>query len=72
MENLRKQHRFVLITGEHDFNRDETEAYSKEYKRDRFKHVTYIEIPGANHGFGVRGEWLRQVVESLDATLHLD
>ena len=66
---LKKQHRFVLITGEHDFNRDETAAYFDEYKRDRFENVTYLEIPGADHGFGVEGEWLAQVVEALDAPL---
>lgn len=66
---LKKQHRFVLITGEHDFNRDETAAYFEEYKRDRFENVTYLEIPGADHGFGLEGEWLAQVVEALDAPL---
>lgn len=65
LERLRKDHRFVLVTGEHDFNRDETEANSREYKRDRFKHVTYIEIPGADHGYGVHGEWLQRVIEAL-------
>jgi len=65
---LRETHRFVLITGEHDFNRDETKAYSREYKRDRFKNVTYIEIPGADHGYGVHGEWLQRVVEALSPT----
>ena len=66
LDNLRKNHRFVLITGEHDFNRDETEANSREYKRDRFRNVTYIEIPGADHGYGVRGEWLKRVAEALN------
>ena len=67
--SLKKEHRFVLITGEHDFNRDETEAYFDEYKKDRFKNVTYIEIPGADHGFGVEGKWLTQVVKALDEPL---
>ena len=66
LEDLRKDHRFVLVTGEHDFNRDETAAYAKEYKRDRFKNVTYIEIPGADHGYGVHGQWLKQVVGALN------
>jgi dienelactone hydrolase len=69
LSRLRKEHRFVLVTGEHDFNRDETAAYFDEYKRDRFKNVTYLEIPGADHGFGVEGEWLARVVAALDAPL---
>jgi tetratricopeptide (TPR) repeat protein len=69
LARLRKQHRFVLVTGEHDFNRDETAAYFEEYKRDRFENVTYLEIPAADHGFGVEGVWLAQVVEALDAPL---
>jgi len=70
LPQLKKDHRFVLITGEHDFNRDETAAYFDEYKRDRFKNVTYIEIPEADHGFGVEGEWLKQVVKALDEPLN--
>jgi tetratricopeptide (TPR) repeat protein len=66
LARLKKEHRFVLVTGEHDFNRDETAAYFDEYKRDRFRNVTYIEIPEADHGFGVEGEWLQQVVKALD------
>lgn len=66
LEGLRKRHSFVLVTGQHDFNRDETEAYFAEYRRDRFQNVTYLEIPGADHGFGVQGDWLRRVVEALD------
>ena len=69
LASLKKQHRFVLITGEHDFNRDETAAYFDEYKRDRFENVTYLEIPEADHGFGVEGEWLSRVVKALDAPL---
>lgn len=72
LPGLRNEHSFVLVTGEHDFNRDETMAYFDEYKRDRFKNLTYIEIPGADHGYGVEGEWLRQVVEALDEPLKAD
>ena len=72
LRRIKKEHRFVLVTGERDFNRDETEAYFGEYKRDRFKHVTYIEIPEADHGYGVRGKWLAKVVEALDEAIEGD
>ncbi len=66
---LRQEHRFVLITGEHDFNRDETRANSEMFTKDRFEHMTYIEIPGVDHGYGVEGAWLARVVEALDKPL---
>ena len=72
MAKLRKEHHFVLIAGEHDFNREETEAYSTEYRRDRFKNVTYLEIPGADHDYGVHGEWLKRVLEALDLPSRAD
>ena len=63
---LKKDHRFVLITGEHDFNRDQTKANFEMFSKDKFQNVSYIEIPGADHGFGVQGEWLARVIKALD------
>jgi tetratricopeptide (TPR) repeat protein len=66
LERLKTRHSFVLITGEYDFNRDETKANAGMFVEDGFQRVTYIEIPGADHGYGVEGEWLAQVVKALD------
>jgi len=69
LESLKTEHSFVLLTGEHDFNRAETKANAGMYVQDQFQNVTYIEIPGADHGFGVEGEWLERVIEALDRPL---
>jgi len=40
----------VLLTGETDPNREQTnEYYEKGFKKDGFLHVTYIEVPGMGH-----------------------
>jgi predicted esterase len=42
--------RFVLVTGEHDENRDNTERIAvKGFKREGFRNVFYVEIPGLSH-----------------------
>ncbi len=69
LDDLKAQHSFVLVTGEHDFNRDETRANYEMFTREKYENVTYIEIPGADHGFGVTGEWLARVIQALDRPL---
>jgi predicted peptidase len=47
MLNRARQGRFVLITGSEDMNRDPTRAtYEQGFKKDGFKNVEYIEVPG--------------------------
>ena len=42
--------RFVLLTGEHDFNRDNTKAvFEKGFRLNGFSRVTYLEVPGMGH-----------------------
>lgn len=42
--------RFVLVTGEHDQNRENTQRVSSfGFKRDGFRNVFYLEVPGMNH-----------------------
>ena len=46
----RLKNRYVLLTGQHDYNRNETEStYVNGFKKLGFKHVTYIEVPGMGH-----------------------
>lgn len=66
---VRERNRYVLITGEHDFNRPSTRLYYRNYEKDGFLHLTYLEIPGADHYYGLRGEWLRKGIEALDSGL---
>jgi acetyl esterase/lipase len=66
LERLRRQARFVLLTGELDFNRAQTRAYFGEFQRDGFEHVTYLEVPGASHSDGPDGEWFARALDALD------
>lgn len=43
--------RYVLVTGEKDFNRSNTRAaYEGGFLKEGFKSVKYLEVPGAAHG----------------------
>ena len=42
--------RFVLLTGEHDENRDNTQRVSVSgFKREGFRNVLFVEVPAMNH-----------------------
>jgi predicted esterase len=42
--------RFVLLTGEHDQNRENTQRVSASgFKREGFRNVLYLEVPGMSH-----------------------
>lgn len=45
----RQSSRFVLLTGEHDENRESIQSTFNEFKREGFRHVVYLEVPGMNH-----------------------
>jgi predicted esterase len=46
----KRSRRFVLLTGEHDENRENTQAMSTNgFKREGFRHVLYLEVPGMAH-----------------------
>lgn len=66
LERMKSEHSYVFVTGEHDFNREETKANSGILLTDGFEHVTYIEIQGADHGYGVQGESLARTLEALE------
>jgi tetratricopeptide (TPR) repeat protein len=69
LERAREQSRFVLLTGEKDFNRSQTLAVHEHLRRDGFRHLTLYDIPGATHYFGVPPEWMERGIEALDAPL---
>lgn len=71
LKEIKESHRLVLITGELDFNRAQTKAYYAEFQRDDFRHVSYIEMPGASHYGGWDFGVFRQGLEALDRPLGL-
>lgn len=69
LRQIRADSRFVLLTGERDFNRPQTEAYYEAMQDEGFEHVTYLEIPGADHYTGLDDAWFRKGIDALDAPL---
>jgi predicted esterase len=59
---------FVLVTGERDPNQPQTKANHGAFLRDRFTHVTYIEVPGIGHDMP-DAQWLEQGLADLDAAV---
>lgn len=62
---IKKRNRYVLLTGEHDGNRQETKTIYEAYKADGFEHVTYIEIPELGHTLP-GPEWFDKGILLLD------
>jgi hypothetical protein len=58
--------RYVLMTGEKDFNHDQTKlVYDKGFKAEGFKNVLLIDVPGLEHA--VPGpEWLEKGLTFID------
>jgi hypothetical protein len=63
-----KKRRFAMLTGSEDFNKPGTERVYKAYKRDGFKHVTYLEQPGLDHQIP-SAEWFEKGLVALDQPL---
>ncbi len=65
-QHARRQSRFVLLTGETDANRAQTKAtYEHGFKRDRFRHVQYIEVPGMGHA-APDAKWFEKGLMMMD------
>ncbi len=68
---MKKSLRYVLLTGEKDYNRTNTrQAYDIGYKKD-LRHATYMEVPGLGHT-NPDGKWFKKAVLTLDAPLKED
>ncbi|MDA8017355.1 MAG: carboxypeptidase regulatory-like domain-containing protein [Thermoanaerobaculia bacterium] len=63
---VKERNRYVFFTGENDFNRLQTKTFARRYEDDGFRHVHYLEEPGANHYTAFGGEILSQVIDMLD------
>lgn len=58
--------RIVLVTGDKDFNQDNTKAiYEQGFQANEFKHVKLLDIPGQGHGAPAR-QWLEKAIDFLD------
>jgi tetratricopeptide (TPR) repeat protein len=68
LRQIKTRNRFVLLTGELDFNRTQTKATYKRMLEEGFEHVMYLSIPEASHYDPVGREWLEQALLFLEGT----
>lgn len=61
-----KQRRFVLLTGDEDENRQQTHLYAEAMKKDGFRYVTYLQVPGMKHK-APDAEWFEKGIVTLDS-----
>ncbi|MGH6901060.1 MAG: tetratricopeptide repeat protein, partial [Geminicoccaceae bacterium] len=66
LDTVRRESRFLLVTGERDFNRAQTVAVAEHMREDGFDHVELMVIPDADHYIGLDPEWLERALTALD------
>ena len=66
LEAAKAKNRYVLLTGEKDFNLENTlRVFRDGFKAAGFRHVLYLEVPGMGHA-RPSGEWFARGIEFLD------
>lgn len=65
LARVERESRLVFVTGERDFNRQQTRETWKRAEALGFERIAYLEIPGATHYFGIPGEWLERSLDAL-------
>jgi dienelactone hydrolase len=66
LASAKTRNRYVLMTGETDFNRENTQRIVKDgFKAEGFRHTLYIEVPGVGHQ-RPPAEWLAKGIKYLD------
>jgi len=66
LDQAKKNVRFVLLTSEHDDNRQQTRTTcTAGFMPDGFQHVTYLEAPEKAHEMPLAG-WLERGIRALD------
>ena len=63
---VKREGRFVLLTGERDFNRAQTRAVHREMEAAGFEHAVLIDLPAADHYHRLTPGELRRALESLE------
>ncbi len=64
----RQTGRYVYITGDTDFNREQMQTIFQGAQRDGFRFVTYLQVPGMGHSVPPP-EWFEKGLAALDAPL---
>ena len=64
--SAKTKNHYVLLTGETDFNRENTlRVYREGFKAEDFRHVLYLEVPGMGHS-RAPADWLAKGIAFLD------
>jgi predicted esterase len=63
-----KQRPIVLFTGERDGNQPQTKSNYEAMQKDRFAHVSYIEVPGVGHNMP-GADWFEKALTDLDVAV---
>jgi tetratricopeptide (TPR) repeat protein len=69
LRRLKEDSRFVLLTGEWDFNRPQTQQIYDQMVADGFDRVTYLQVPEASHYDPPGAEWWDKAIKALDQPL---
>lgn len=69
LDTVRSEGRFLLVTGERDFNRAQTMAVAEHMRSDGFEHVHLLVIPDADHYIGLDPDWLEHAFSALETGL---
>lgn len=64
----KQRSRHVLLTGDNDPNREQTQVYSRGFEQDGFKFVTYIQVPEMGHNLP-DAQWFEKGIVALDEPL---
>jgi pimeloyl-ACP methyl ester carboxylesterase len=64
----RQTHRYVFITCDKDFNREEMQSMAQSMVRDGYRYITYLQVPDKAHD-APSGEWFEKGLTALDQPL---
>jgi predicted esterase len=64
----RDRGRYVLLTGDHDSNRQQTQDYYEHGYKQKLKHVLYLQVPGMGHEMP-SPQWYEKAIVFLDTAM---
>jgi predicted esterase len=67
----RERGRYVLLTGDYDGNRQQTQDYYENGYKKQLQHVFYIQVPGMGHEMPP-AEWYERAIAFLDSAKAAD
>lgn len=65
LQELKSDSSFVFLTGDRDFNRSQTKRIYTAMRDSGFQRLSYLQIPEADHYFGLPPEWFARGLDAL-------